>query len=230
MMKDMNDWIFIKTELVQQNNDVAKSQCNKELNDSLNLRIEEIKAAIKPLHFGAISCNAEREFFWLVQWRGEPFKLTQQEFVEGGTVLMPVGTWVCEATWYSRINQAPGWYERSSNFETNLYRLQLVATPNITVESFNTATGNVPPATARKEYNEKTARGALKYIPKNELTIINRDIFRLDKLELLPLNDDMNGTEDDGTSEDENIESDDDVPKEVGSEDDDNDDSDEDED
>ena len=57
MMKDMNDWIFIETELVQQHNDVAKSQCNKVLNKSINLHIQEIKAAMKPLHFGAISCN-----------------------------------------------------------------------------------------------------------------------------------------------------------------------------
>ena len=88
MMKDMNDWIFIKTELVQTNNDVAISQCNKVLNESINLRVLEIKAAIKPLHFAAISCNDKRESFWLVQWRGEPFQLTQEEIVEGGTVLM----------------------------------------------------------------------------------------------------------------------------------------------
>ena len=142
---------------------------------------------------------------------------------------MPIGTWVCEGTWYSRIHQAPGWYERSSNYETDLYRLQLVATPDVAVESFNTATGNVPPASARKEYNEKTARGALKCIPQNEITIIRRDIFRLEKLELIPLSDEADGTEDEGTSDDENLYSDDDVPKEVGSEDDD-DDSDEDED
>ena len=69
----------------------------------------------------------------------------------------------------------------------------------------------------------------MKYIPENELAIVQRDIFRLNKLELLPLNDEEDGTEDEGTSDDENIDSDDDVPKEVGSEDE-ADDSDEDED
>ena len=97
------------------------------------------------------------------------------------------------------------------------------------IESFNTSTGKVPPATARKEYNEKTARGSLKCIPQNELTIVHRDIFRLHKLELLPLNDELDVTEDEGTSDDENIDSDDDVHKEVGSEDE-EDDTDEDED
>ena len=63
MMKDMNDWIFIETELVQANKDVAKSKCNKLLNKSINLRIQEIKAVIKPLHFGAISCNDKQESF-----------------------------------------------------------------------------------------------------------------------------------------------------------------------
>ena len=137
---------------------------------------------------------------------------------------MPIGTWVCRGTWYSRIHQAPGWYERCSTFETHLYRLQLVATPHVSVESFNTTTGVVPPASSKKEYNQKTARGAMKYIPENELTIIHRDIFCLDKLELLPVNDEVDGTEegsdDEGSSNDEeNQKSDDDVPKEVGSED-----------
>ena len=78
--------------------------------------------------------------------------------------------------------------------------------------------GNVPPATARKEYNQATARGALKYIPMNQLALIKRDIFQLEKLELLPLNHEEVDT-DEETSDDENLSSDDDLPKEVGSED-----------
>ena len=131
---------------------------------------------------------------------------------------MPTGTWVCRGTWYSQINQAPGWYERSSNFETHLYRLQLVATPDVMVECFNTTTGKVPPAGAKKEYNRITARRAVKYIPNNQLALIRRDIFWLDKLEPLASNAEMAATDED-TSDDENLESDDDVPKEVGSED-----------
>ena len=77
--------------------------------------------------------------------------------------------------------------------------------------------GKVPPASAKKEYNEKTARGALKYIAKNMITLIQRDISRLGKLELLAFNAEIQGTDED-TSEDEYMDSKDDVPKEVGSE------------
>ena len=64
----------------------------------------------------------------------------------------------------------------------------------------------------------------MKYIPINQLTLIRRDIFRLEKLELLPLNHEVAEMEE-GTSDedDENMDSDDDVPKEVGSEDEDED-------
>ena len=145
-----------------------------------------------------------------MQWQGELFKLTQEELVEGGTVLMPIGTWVCKATWYSRVHHAPGWYERESSFETNLYRLQMVATPDVMVESFNSTTGNVPPPTVQKEYNQNTARGALKYIPNNQFTLIQQDIFRLEKLEPLPLNHEVEEMEEDTSNDDdENMDSND---------------------
>ena len=220
-MKDMNNWLFISTHLQQSTNDEAKAQCNQVLQDSLKLHVREILTKIKPLQFGAISCNKKRELFLLVQWQGVPFQLTEEAFVEGGTVAMPVGTWVCAATWYCRIHHAPGWFERTSSADTNLYSLQLVATPNVTVETYNPQSGRQPPPMAKREYNQRTARGAVKYIPKNQLTIINRDIYRLEKLEPIPMNDEDADTDDD--SDDDNLQSDDDLPKECGNEDEDED-------
>ena len=70
----------------------------------------------------------------------------------------------------------------------------------------------------------------MKYIPPNQLTLIQQDIFRLGKQELLPLNHEV-ATTDEDTNDEENLDSKDNVPKEVRSEDgDDNDDKDDDED
>ena len=58
----------------------------------------------------------------------------------------------------------------------------------------------------------------MKYIAKNQKTLIQQDIFWLEKLEPLALNHEESDMEED-TSDDEQMNSKDDVPKEVGSED-----------
>ena len=187
MMKDMNDWLFISTDLVQENRDHVKAQINKVLQDSLDLHVAETKNDIVSGNFGAVS-NSNKDLFWLVKWTGPPHQLIAASFVEGGTIAMPVGTWVCEAQWYQPIPYAPGWYEIDMTTNSrHLYRLQLVATPKVSVELFNARTKKEPPATAKHEYNRATANGySVKYIPGNEQNLIKRDIFRLEKLELLP--------------------------------------------
>ena len=111
MMQDLNDWLFIQTDLLQGQSDNAKSQVNKVIQGSLDLHIRSMRAAVKSGNFGAVS-SSDDEGYWLVRWTGPPHQLTEDAFVEGGSVIMPIGTWVCEAEWYRRIPYAPGWYER----------------------------------------------------------------------------------------------------------------------
>jgi hypothetical protein len=213
MMKDMNDWLFIRTDLVQAHSDSAKSQINMVLQHSLDLHVASMSTAVKSGNFGVISSNDD-EGYWLVKWTGPPHQLTMESFVEGGNVAMPIGTWVCEAEWYRRVPYAAQWYERyNNNGEKHLYRLQLVASPEVAVERFNQKTRMTPPATAKHEYNTAQAKANVKYIPSNEKTLIKRTLRRLEKLKLLPLNGELEDPSDEDNDED--LESDDDAPNDL---------------
>ena len=86
----------------------------------------------------------------------------------------------------------------------HLYRLQLVATPNVAVQAFNARTKKMPPANAKHNYDRAAADGySVKYIPDNQENLIQRDIFRLEKLELLPFNRDEEVDADEPNEEDE---------------------------
>ena len=75
-------------------------------------------------------------------------------------------------------------------FDTHLYCLQLVANPKGAMKSFSERTKKTPPSTAKHEYDRSLANGySVKYIPENRETLVKHNIFCLEKLELLPLND-----------------------------------------
>ena len=148
---------------------------------------------------------------------------------------MPIGTWVCEAEWYKWIPYALGWYERHKErnkpIETHLYRIQLVAKPNVEVQGFNARMRKTPPATAKGAYNRATANEfSVKFIPENELNLIQRDVHCLEKLELLRLNgeddgsshaddnEDMESNEDDNGPDNSDVEEDNNSVKDEGNE------------
>ena len=83
MVKDLNDWRFIQTDLVQGQSDNAISQVNKVIQGSLDLHIRSMRAAVKSGNFGAVS-SSDDEGYWLVRWTGPPHQLTEEAFVEGG--------------------------------------------------------------------------------------------------------------------------------------------------
>ena len=68
----------------------------------------------------------------------------------------------------------------------------------------------MPPANAKHEYDRAAADGySVKYIPEKVEALIKRDIFRLEKLELLPLNRDDEVHEDEpGEDDDDHVDTD----------------------
>ena len=147
--------------------------------------------------------------------------------VEGGDVAMPIGTWVCDTEWYKRIPYAPGWYERHKErnkpVETHLYRIQLVARTNVKVKGFNARTRMTLPPAAKGAYDRDTASDfSVKFIPENELNLIQRDVHRLGKLELLRLNGEDDGSSHADDNEDMESDADDDGPDNSDVEEDDN--------
>ena len=80
MMKDMNDWLFVSTDLLQANSDTAKAQINNVLQESLDLHVSSMKAAVISGKFGTVS-NSKKERFWLVKWTGPPHQLTAPRYL-----------------------------------------------------------------------------------------------------------------------------------------------------
>ena len=130
-------------------------QCNKILQESLKLHVTKIRENIKPQTFGAIS-SGDKEPFWLVQWQGFPHQLTAATSVEGSHLPMPVGTWVCLAVYFDRIQQTRCWYKKMKT-PNMLFCLRHVIQPDVTVEAYNRQQGNIPPPAANEAYCRDTA-------------------------------------------------------------------------
>ena len=203
-MKDMNDWLFITTSLVQENSDKAKTQCNLVLEKSLDLHVETFHLEIKINKFGAIS-SGDHEPFWLDQWQGPPHQLTVETMVEGSDIPMPVGTWVCHAVYFDRIPQTRQWYERMKT-PNMLFWLQHVSNPDVAVDAYNQQQGNIPPLVANGVYSRETAPTCIKHISENIINLTKCDTKRLAKLELRPLHgeqEDIDEDDDDNNIDDE---------------------------
>ena len=71
---------------------------------------------------------------------------------------------------------------------TMMFRLQHVIDPDVAVEAYNRQQEKVPPAAANGAYSRETAPTRVKHIPQNIINLITCDANRLTKLELNPLN------------------------------------------
>ena len=87
-----------------------------------------------------------------------------------------------------------------------LFQLQHVINPDVAVEAYNLAQGNIPPPAANGAYSRDTAPTRVKHIPQNIINLINRDANRLDKLELNPLNGEQEDLHDDDNDDNESKE------------------------
>jgi hypothetical protein len=174
-----------------------------------------IEATMIPLiifnMFGAMSCDNDKngapDGYYLVRFTKPPFVLQKPSPVEGGNGGdMPEGTTVVEGRYWNGVPRSPHWFQEGKWDDPKLlFCVQYVLDPDIKMEAYHLAKGNLPATNSLTAEQMKLAPSRCKKVPTSVADDILLEKKRRDKLDRVELEfkDNTSNNENDDDDEEE---------------------------
>ena len=187
-MGDLNKWYFVKVgERKGQSNE---SEINKIYQAALTTTEEDMRMEVTEDAYGAINCQDDEkggpDGFYMVQWRGEPYRLEKDTVVEGmdGDAL-EAGSWVCEGRYLDPLPGCGGWFSKGGRKnKTRLFWMQHVLSGNVEINRYSMDGTQPKNQRWRKAYTGNKPERDLLYLDDEEVESILLEKERRDKLDL----------------------------------------------